>query len=73
MHPENKKISKRDDRVKELQPLIRRVIFSRYLISKITIHRPGRANLRSQNSNECIKIKGKVHVHIMCEHMMIIL
>jgi len=58
----SKRISRKNDQVRELHLLVRRVILSKYLISKITY-----INLEVQiqgdrTPNECIN--GKVHVHI---------
>ena len=51
--------------------LVTHVIFSKYLINnKITID----LDMQIQGvrtPNECVRIKGKVHVLITCEHMMI--
>jgi len=67
----SKKISRKDDQVRELRLLKMPVIFSKYLINKITYIDLDMQIQRVRTLNECIRIKGKVHVHVMGEHIVI--
>jgi len=67
----SKKIPRRDDQVRELQLLVRRVILSKYLLSKV-IYKDLDVQIQGvKTSNECVRIKGKVHVRITCKHIVI--
>jgi len=61
----SKKIPRKDEQVRELWLFKMHVILSKYLISKITYMDLDVLIQGVRTPNECVKIKGKVHVHIM--------
>ena len=65
----SKKIPRRDDQVRKLRLLIKRVILSKYLISKVTYKDLDAQIQGVKTPNKCVRIKRKVHVCITCEHI----
>ena len=64
-----KKILRRNDQVRKLQLLLKRVILCKYLISKVTYKDLDAQIHGVKTPNECVRIKRKVHVRITCEHI----
>jgi len=68
---EKQENTEKGNQVRELQLLVRRVILSKYMISKIPYKDLDVQIQGVRTPNECVRIKEKVHVRITCEHIVI--